>query len=261
MADQMRLGDALGVHEVDHGARERADVNMAGAQILGRAAMARQIQRIGGPPVGEGLLIELPVVEIAAEAVNEHDRHALALAERQIADAPAARLDGLGLRRRLDRRGRMGGELLLERGDVGVEVGIRNRGLGDHAQERADRHGLALADHDPAQRPRDRALEDVRDLRGLDVEDLGARLDLGAFLDQPLRDHPLLHRQAPLGHDDRPDRVAHRFPPRPRLSWPWSCAPPPRSCPGSGCRDPRGPARTAPARAAPSPSGSGPSAP
>ena len=124
---------------------------------------------------------------------------------------PASTVSGSG------RRGAgLGGvrrELLLELRDVGIEVGIRHRGVGDHAEQRADRHGLAFADHDPAQPPRDRALEDVRDLRGLDVEDLVARRDLGALLDQPLRDHALLHRQAPLGHHDRPDRFAHRTPP------------------------------------------------
>ena len=44
----------------------------------------------------------------------------------------------------------------------------------------------------------------------------------------------------------------------PPLSSPSSCAPPPRSWPGSGCTGPRGRARTAPARAARSPSGSAP---
>ena len=212
MADQMRLGDALRVHEIDHRARERADMDVAGAELLARAAVAGQIDRIGGTGGGERFLIELPVVEVAAEAVDEHDRHALALAQRQVADPPAARLDGL----RLGRRGAgfrgVGGELLLKLGDERVELGVGDRGVGDHAEQRADRHGLALADDDPAQRPGDRALEHVRDLGRLDVEDLVAGLDLGARLDQPLGDHPLLHRQPPFGHDDRPDRIAHGSP-------------------------------------------------
>ena len=186
--------------------------DLAGAEILARAAVAGQIEGIGGPAGGERFLIELPVVEIAAKAVDEHDRHALALAERQVADPPAAGVEVSRLRRCGPGFGGMGGELLLELGDEGIEVGVGHRGVGDHAEQRADRHGLALADHDPAQRPGDRALEHVRDLGGLDVEDLVARLDLGALLDQPLGDHPLLHRQAPFGHDDRPDRIAHGSP-------------------------------------------------
>ncbi len=166
--------------------------------------MAGQVDGVGGMALGERFLVELPVVEIAAEAVDEDDRRPFALTEREIAKAPPARLDGLGLGRRRAGFGGVHRELLLEPGDEGVEIGIGNRAVGDHAQERADRHGLALPDQPPAQWPRDGALVDVGDLRGLDVEDLVAAADLGTLLDQPLRDHPLLHRQTPFGHDDRP---------------------------------------------------------
>ncbi len=210
VADQMRLGDLLGVHEVEHRRRERADVGLAAAQILGRAAVAGQVERIGDVVFRERLLIELPAVQVAAEAMDEDHRRPLARPHLEIAQAAAAGLDRRRLRPRLAGLGGVRRELLLERRDEAVEIAVRHAVVGHHGEQGADRHGLALADHLPPQRPRYRALEDVGDLRGLDVEDLLAGGDLGAHLHQPARDHSFLHRQAPLGHDDRPYRVAHR---------------------------------------------------
>ena len=56
MADQMRARDPLGVQEVDHRRRQRASV--AGAHILARAAMARQVDGVGGVLLGQRRLIE-----------------------------------------------------------------------------------------------------------------------------------------------------------------------------------------------------------
>jgi hypothetical protein len=83
----------------------------------------------------------------------------------------------------LSGRGRL--EARLEVGDEAVDRSVRHVRLRDDAEERADRHGVALADDLPPEHPGDRALEDVGDLRGLDVHDLLALGDHGAFLHRP----------------------------------------------------------------------------
>jgi hypothetical protein len=143
------------------------------AHVLRRAAVARQVERVGSGLLRHGLLVEEPVVEVAAVAVEEDHRVARGVPDLQEAQATAVDLDVLGLgalRRR--HRGELLLEPLLEVGDVGVDPGVRDRVVGDDAQERPHGHGLARPHQRPAQLAGGRALEDVRDLRGLDVHDL-----------------------------------------------------------------------------------------
>ena len=47
----------------------------AAADILGRNAVPRQIERVNRALGGERLVVEQPIVEIAAEAVHQDHRH------------------------------------------------------------------------------------------------------------------------------------------------------------------------------------------
>ena len=76
-------------------------------QLLGGSAMARQIQRNDLPPVGQSRLRKHPGVEIGAEAVQQEDRDAVALAEREVAQPQAGCLQ-FARPRRLGTNGRFG---------------------------------------------------------------------------------------------------------------------------------------------------------
>ena len=101
---------------------------------------------------------------------------------------------------------RVGG---LEAGDERIDLGIGHRGIGEHRDQRPDGFGRARLGDDPAQRAGDRCFDGVDDLLGLDVEQrraLGERTTGGGV---PLGDRALLHLDAPLGHGDREDLLAH----------------------------------------------------
>src|SRR5262249_58124082 len=76
--------------------------------VLGRLAMSRQIQGVDGPSGRQRLVVEQPVVEVAAKAVDQ-DCHITSLTAPQIAQRAAADHDllwhgtGLDLDRRLYR--------------------------------------------------------------------------------------------------------------------------------------------------------------
>ena len=97
MTDQMRARDPLGVKEIDHRHRQRADVTCARARSFARPR-PRQVDGVGGI-TASSLLIELPVVEIAAEAVQE-TIGGPSPSPRQVTKAAAARLDRFRLGRR-----------------------------------------------------------------------------------------------------------------------------------------------------------------
>ena len=92
------------------------------ADLLGRAAMAGQVDGVGRVRLGQGRLVEQPVVQVAAEAVDEEDRRA---ARHRRASGSA----GGGRRPRRTRAraplcgrlGRRGGEARLELGDEGLD--------------------------------------------------------------------------------------------------------------------------------------------
>ncbi len=205
MPGEVRALDALAVEELADGADQQRDI--AVARLLDRAAVARQVERVDGAVGRQRLGVEQPVVEVAAEAVQEHERlAALALAqEPQRADADRDRL-GLGARVLL---GLAGNERRLELGDERVDVGVGHVGARHHGEQAADRHDVALARHAPAQHAGDGRLDDAVDLLGLDLGHLVADGHVGALLDEPLDEAALGHGQAPLGHAQLLDLRAH----------------------------------------------------
>jgi hypothetical protein len=72
VADQVGAGGADGVEEAAKGGRERGQV--AGAHILAGLAVAGQVEGVHPAPLGQLLGVEQPVVEVAAEAVDERRR-------------------------------------------------------------------------------------------------------------------------------------------------------------------------------------------
>ena len=131
VADQVSLLDVLGVHEGDH--RRGEDVKRAVADGFGGAAVAGEIDRVGGVVFGQRFLVEHPVVEIAAEAVDEDDGSAAGIAHFEIADARAAGIDGLGLGAGVA-GGRVPVEIVDEVLGKSVDIGIADRRRSDHAK-------------------------------------------------------------------------------------------------------------------------------
>src|SRR4051812_10676141 len=95
MPGEMGALDALAVEELPDGAHQRVDLALA--DLLDRAAVAGEIQREDRALRGERLGVEHPVVQVAAEAVEQHERHA-ALAVADEAQRTGPDRDGLGLR-------------------------------------------------------------------------------------------------------------------------------------------------------------------
>jgi hypothetical protein len=152
---------------------------------------------------------EEPVVEVAAEAVQEQHRVA-ALALAQVPQRARADLDRLGLGAcvlvalaRHERR--------LELGHEGVDVGVRRLGVRHHREQPADRDRLAGRRDLPAQHAGHRALHGAVELVGLDLGHLVADGDLGPLVDQPRDEAALGHGQSPLGHAQLLDVGAHAF--------------------------------------------------
>jgi hypothetical protein len=204
--DEVGAGDVLAVEEPAQG----GDQVRKAAGLLGRAAVARQVERVHGAVAAQRLDVEQPVVQVAAEAVQEHDRLA-ALARAQEAQAQPAHRHGLRRRPGL-LLGRLGDEGGLEVGHEGVDVGVGHARVGDHAEQAADRDHVALRGHPPAEDARRGRLDRAVDLLRLDLGDLGPHGQLGALVHEPRDEPPLGHGQAPLGHAQLLDRRAHRAP-------------------------------------------------
>jgi hypothetical protein len=109
---EVRALDAVAVEELAQGIDEHRDI--AGAGVLHRAAVRRQVERVHRPVGRQRLGVEQPVVEVAAEAVQEHERLA-ALSLPHEPQRPRADRDRLGLRARV--------LLGLARDERGLEVG------------------------------------------------------------------------------------------------------------------------------------------
>ena len=156
MADQVGVVDALRIEQREY--RVGQLIEAARLDRLARLAVTGQVERPHRPVRGEIGVIEQPVVEIAAEAVDQHGGRAAAFAELQEAHRPAADLRLLGLRRGfVGRRARH--EIALEFGDRRIDVGIARVGGRDDAEQRADRQRLAFLRDLPAQRAVERAFD------------------------------------------------------------------------------------------------------
>ena len=246
VADEMG-GLHLGrVHEVEHRVREARNGGVGDRG--GARAMAGKVEGDHRRLRGEGVEVEEPVVEVAAEPVNEEDRLG-ALPLHRVTKPPGRRLRVL-----------VGDPFLLfvlvlvlgdhEPRDEGVDVLVAHLPLDENPEQGLHREQVALLrDQATEQAPVGR-LERARDLLRLDLDDLVANRDLVPFGHQPAHHRPLLHGEAPLRHHDRRDRSRHGC----VLSWRRSGVRRTRSGPRRGCRCPRGRARTAPGCAARSPS-------
>jgi hypothetical protein len=166
-----------------------------------------KVERVDGVVGCQGGSGEQPVVEIATEAVDEHDGLA-ALALTQVSQRPGCHLDSL-------RRsggvlpGFAGNEGRLELRHEGINVRIRHIRLRDHAEEPADGNQLTGRGNASVQDPGDRALHGTVELVGLDFGHLIADSDDDALIDQPFDQAALRHRQAPLGHRELMDFGGH----------------------------------------------------
>src|SRR5258708_36140467 len=91
MADEMRL------FEVERGERggdgPSEHLGAAGTDLLGRAAMAREVESDRAMSLGQSRLGEHPAVKVGAEAMDEDDRRVVAAAEIEIAQAIIAGFD------------------------------------------------------------------------------------------------------------------------------------------------------------------------
>jgi hypothetical protein len=199
VAGQVRPAGADGVEEAAQDPGEGGHV--AGADVLGRLAVAGQVEDQHPAPLGQFVGVEQPVVEVAPEAVEEHQRVAgrLVGGPLQVAEAAAADLDRPGRRLGLAAL-LLGHEAGLEGGHEGVHVGVGDRGVGQHPDQPPDRDDGADLGHPAAQHPGRRRLHRPVDLLRLDLEQLGALGHLLAHLDQPVGDLALAHGKAPLGH-------------------------------------------------------------
>ena len=204
MADQMGLGDIERVEEIDDRLGQRFEI--ARPDILAAFAMAGKVERIGLVLGGQGRLGEHPVVQIAAETVDEDHRPPVMVAQMEIADGPAASGDLLRFGGRLGLVGRGGGgEFGLEPLDEGVDLAVGDGLVRDDADQGA--HGqifLFLRDV-AAQNAGDGGFVSVGDLGGFDIGQFVADIDPGAFRDGPGGDLALGHGQAELGHGDGMD--------------------------------------------------------
>ena len=136
--------------------------------------MPRQVEGVDGALFRQILLVEDPDVDVAAEAVEQNDRGAFALADLEVLDRTPAHLYLLGfwagglLRRLL--RVEVGLELL----DVGVYVLVGDVGRGDDPEDAAHGDDVPLFGDPAPQDPGSRGLDGVVDLLALDLHDLVA---------------------------------------------------------------------------------------
>nr|BFE96533.1 hypothetical protein GCM10020185_70690 [Pseudomonas brassicacearum subsp. brassicacearum] len=112
------------VQVIEQGQHHAAQfVQIAALQGFRRFAVARQVQRNDPTPGRQRLVVEQPVVQVAAETMHQQHRRT-ALAPLEIADHPAVQLDFLRFRstvfvgRIAGHKGRL--ELLDDRIDLGL---------------------------------------------------------------------------------------------------------------------------------------------
>ena len=112
--------------------------------------MPGQVEREHRAPLGEAVEVEAPVLGVAAEAVQE-DQHVVALAYGEHAQRARRRLDRLGARAAGVLLGLARHERGLELLDERVDLGVRDLGRRDHAEQAAHRHDVADRRDAPAQ--------------------------------------------------------------------------------------------------------------
>ena len=182
--------------------------------FLGGQPVSRQIRRNDGAVGDQRRLIEQPVVEVTAKAVQQ-DGGLVGGSLPQVVDRQFANLDRLGLVAALFGARFLGYEALLELSNEGIDLRVGYLFAGEHAQQRAHRQGIAGDGHGPAQRAGVGHLDGAGNLLRFDQHHLGAGLHgVRPSRDKPVAHYALGHAQAPLGHGDR---LNHRWCPARRL--------------------------------------------
>ena len=201
VAREVRFLESEGIEKFHN--RRRHPIHPGRAHLLARGAVARQIQGANPLRGRQGRLVEEPVVEIAAETVEQHQGGAVTSVHHEVAPAPAAHFQGFrnwsaGFRCGCGRRR----GILPQLGDESVEFSVGDRGLGDDPQRGPHRHGLTGVYKAPPQDSAAGRFVDRHYFFGLDVEDFVAGLYGLAFLHPPPRHQASGHGHAPFGHSD-----------------------------------------------------------
>ena len=189
--------DALAVEELAHGADQHA--RSPSPTSLNEPPWPGQVERVDRAVAAQRPDVEQPVVEVAAEAVQQHDRlAALALAQEAQRAAADVTVSGCGA-----------GVLL---GLAGHEASPRTRPRTRRCRRRRPtrRRSRRAGRRPGSRRPRPPRGGAARPPTGDSTTPLifsvstsatsSPTVDLGALLDEPVDDPPLGHRQAPLGH-------------------------------------------------------------
>src|SRR5918994_173012 len=216
---QVRLLHTHLVHKARQNSHEGVEVALA--YVLGGLAVAGQVEGVDGASrLGEGLLVEDPDVDVAAEAVQKDEGRTFALPDLQVLYVPAADLDCLRFGTASLRCRQFGVEVLQELLDVRIYLLVGDVRRRDHAEQTAHGQDLALPGDPAAKDALGRRLDGVVDLLALDLDDLVALGKLGTLLEEPLDDRSFCHREAPLGHPQLEDslRLAHARAPAPATS-------------------------------------------
>ena len=170
---------------------------------------------------GIGLDIFFRHAAVAARAFDLRD-----IDPQPLGDAPCDRADprftlrcSVERRRGCGRRGRRGGRISviearvggLEARDERIDLRLGHRRIGEHRDQSPDGFGRPRLGDDPAQRAGNRRFDGVDDLLGLDIEQRRALGERTTGHRVPLGDRALLHLDAPFGHGDREDLLAHEW--------------------------------------------------
>ena len=161
--------------------------------------MAGQVESVDRTARSERLVIEKPVVEVAAETVDEN-RCLAAVATFEVTHGVAFDLDGVGSGTRELRLGILRHEVGLKIGHEGVDFSVGDGSFCDDREQSRHRHDIPHRRHVAAQDTAGRRFDRAGDFFRLDLDQLYARHDLGSLFGKPVDDLAFFHGEAPLGH-------------------------------------------------------------
>src|SRR3954467_7451520 len=206
MADETCTLDRKGIQRCDYGSCEVG--NAAALHLPSRVAVTGQIDGMNGSIDRQLQLIEHPAVEVAAEAMDQNERHCVSRSGGQDIDQMAARGDRAWQWTLARLFGRSSRRHALSRDEI-VDLVVGYPGIGNDAEKRADRDGDALFDQLPSHDTRRWCAHDIGDLGGLDLEQILAGLDRLTVGGQPADELAFSHRHAPPWHGNGMNALAH----------------------------------------------------